>query len=488
MSPLIILIVIASYAALLFAVVWFTSKKADNQSYFIGNRASPWYIVAYGMIGASISGVSFISVPGAVLTTQFSYLQVVAGYIVGYIVIAMILLPVYYKLNLTSIYTYLEQRFGVVTYKTGSLFFILSRVIGAGFRMYIVLNVLQTFVFDQWHIPFVVTVLVFIILILLYTYEGGVKTIVWTDTLQTTFMLFTVVFCIAFIIHDSGSNLGSWFTKISDAGYSKIFVNDWHSPNYFWKNFLGGAGITIAMTGLDQEMMQKNLSCKNISEARKNMFTFTAVLVLVNFVFLFLGSVLSISATSHQLIFDAAHTDNLFPQMALNVLGGIPALVFIIGIISAAFPSADGALTALTTAFTFDFLGIHKKHFLTEQKRKYIRYAVHIGFAIVLLNVILVFRMLNNDAVIRNLFKVAGYTYGPLLGLYAFGFFTRRKLHDKLSWLVCMVGPVVCYIISTYSSQWFGNYKFGFEMILINSIITFAGLALISKKENSTTA
>ena len=483
MSPLIILIVIAAYCALLFFVVWRTSRSADNQSYFIGNRQSPWYVVAYGMIGASISGVTFISVPGAVFTTQFSYLQVVAGYMVGYMVIALVLMPVYYKLNLTSIYTYLESRFGTVTYKTGSLFFIISRVIGAGFRMYIVLNVLQTFVFDAWHVPFILTVFVFIVLILLYTYEGGVKTIVWTDTLQTTFMLFTVLFVIGFLIHESGSGISDWISKATQAGYTKIFVGDWHSPNFFWKNFLGGAGITIAMTGLDQEMMQKNLSCKNIGEAKKNMFTFAAILILVNLVFLFLGAILSIAAPLQGLTFDAAHTDNIFPTMALQYLGVIPALIFVVGIISAAFPSADGALTALTTAFTFDFLGIHKNRNLTEQKRKNIRYIVHISFALVLLGVISIFKILNDDAVIRNLFKAASYTYGPLLGLYAFGFFTKRKIADKFSWLMCLIGPVSCWFLNDHAVQWFNGYKFGFELILLNATITFIGLSFISFKQ-----
>ncbi|MCX6291158.1 MAG: sodium:solute symporter, partial [Bacteroidetes bacterium] len=423
MSSTLILTCVLAYSALLFFVVWLTSRNADNESYFIGNKQSRWYVVAYGMIGASLSGVTFMSVPGAVATTQFSYMQVVAGYVIGYLVIALVLMPVYYKLNLTSIYSYLEQRFGNYSYKTGSFFFILSRVIGASFRVFIVVNVLQTFVFDQWGIPFYVTVGIFISLILLYTYKGGVKTIVWTDTLQTTFMLLAVIFSVVVISKQLGLNFSDMVSKVHASDFSKIFVSDVNSPNYFWKNFWGGAFIAIAMTGLDQEMMQKNLSCKNIKEAQKNMFTFTAVLVVVNLLFLVLGAVLCFYATQKNISIDPKHTDNLFPDVALHYLGTVPGLMFIIGLISAAYPSADGALTALTTAFCFDFLGIHKNEKLDDGKRRRIRYVVHISFAVILLLTVTLFRIINNDAVIRNLFKVASYTYGPLLGLYAFGFF-----------------------------------------------------------------
>lgn len=482
MSSSLILICVVAYSALLFFVVWLTSRNADNESYFIGNRSSRWYVVAYGMIGASLSGVTFMSVPGAVATTRFSYMQVVMGYMVGYTIIALVLMPVYYKLRLTSIYSYLEQRFGFWSYKTGSFFFILSRVIGASFRVFIVVNVLQTFVFDQWGIPFYVTVGIFILLILLYTFKGGVKTIVWTDTLQTTFMLLAVILSVVMISKQLGLSFGDFLMQVKNSDYSKIVVNDLNSPNYFWKNFLGGTFIAVAMTGLDQEMMQKNLSCKNIREAQKNMFTFSFVLFFVNLLFLALGAVLCFYAAQKQLIIDPKHTDDLFPNIALHYLGTVPGLLFVIGLISAAYPSADGALTALTTAFCFDFLGIHKNEKLNESTRKRIRYVVHISFAIILLLTVTLFRIINNDAVIRNLFKVASYTYGPLLGLYAFGFFMKAQVKDKFVPLVCLLSPLICWFINDEAPAWFNGYKFGFELLVLNGAITFFGLFLLRKK------
>jgi Na+/proline symporter len=481
-SSALILTCVVLYSALLFFVVWLTSRNADNESYFIGNRSSRWYVVAYGMIGASLSGVTFMSVPGAVATTQFSYMQVVMGYVVGYSVIALILMPVFYKRNLTSIYTYLEQRFGFWSYKTGSFFFILSRVIGASFRVFIVVNVLQTFVFDQWGIPFYVTVGIFIALILLYTFKGGVKTIVWTDTLQTTFMLLAVILSVVMISKQLGLSFSDLIIQVNNSNYSKTIVHDVLSPNYFWKNFLGGMFIAIAMTGLDQEMMQKNLSCKNINEAKKNMFTFTTVLFFVNLLFLVLGAVLCFYAAQKNIAIDPKHTDDLFPNVALHYLGTIPGLLFIIGLISAAYPSADGALTALTTAFCFDFLGIHKNEKLDDEKRKRIRYTVHISFAVILLLTVTLFRIINSDAVIRNLFKVASYTYGPLLGLYAFGFLMKAPVRDKFVPVVCLLSPVVCWLINDYAPVWFNGYKFGFELLIVNGMITFFGLMLLRTK------
>lgn len=484
MSPTLILITVLAYSALLFLVVWLTSRNANNESYFIGNKSSRWYVVAYGMIGASLSGVTFMSVPGAVSSKLesgggFSYMQIVLGYLIGYTIIANILMPVYYRLNLTSIYTYLEQRFGNVSYKTGSLFFIISRVIGASFRMYIVVNVLQTFVLDTMGVPFWVTVMTFIILILLYTYEGGVKTIVWTDTLQTTFMLLALVYSVIAISNQLDLSMGGLFSKVFHSDYSKLFVSDIKSSNFFWKNFLGGAAIAVAMTGLDQEMMQKNLSCKNIGEAKKNMLVFSAILVVVNLLFLVLGAVLCFYAAEKGITIDPKHTDDLFPNVALNYLGTIGGLIFIIGLISAAYPSADGALTALTTAFCFDFLGIQKNKKLSDQQRKRIRYTVHISMAIVLLFTIVLFRVINNDAVIRNVFRAASYTYGPLLGLYTFGFFTKWKVKDKWVWLVCLLSPVICYFLYDFVPLWTDGYKFGFELLIVNGMITFIGLWLI---------
>ncbi|MBL0342559.1 MAG: sodium:solute symporter [Bacteroidetes bacterium] len=485
MTPGLILTVVALYSLLLFFVVWITSRNADNESYFIGNKSSRWYIVAYGMIGASLSGVTFMSVPGAVATTQFSYMQVVFGYMIGYTVIAMILMPVYYSMNLTSIYTYLERRFGNASYKTGSFFFILSRTIGASFRIYIVINVLQTFVFDAWGVPFVVTVATFMVLILLYTYKGGVKTIVWTDTLQTTFMLITVIVSVVMISGQLGIGLTDLLGEVMRSEISKIYVSDVLSPNYFWKNFLGGAFIAIAMTGLDQEMMQKNLSCKNIGEAKKNMFSFAAVLLVVNFLFLILGAVLVFYANQNNLSIDPKHTDNLFPEIALNHLGTFTGLLFIVGLISAAYPSADGALTALTTAFCYDFLRLNKKENLSEESMKRTRIIVHISFAVILLLMIVLFRVINNDAVIRNLFKVAGYTYGPLLGLFAFGFLTKWKIKDKWVPLVCVISPAIAYFIGEYAPQIFAGYKFGFEMIIVNGLITFIGLMMLVRTDKA---
>lgn len=485
MSPNLLLGVFVAYSALLFVVVWLTSRKADNQAYFIGSRSSKWWLVAYGMIGASLSGVTFMSVPGDVFNKDFTYMQVVFGYILGYGIIAFVLMPVYYKLQLTSIYSYLEQRFGRVSHKTGSAFFILSRVIGAAFRMFIVINVLQIFVFDALGMPFYTTIAVFMILILLYTYKGGVKTIVWTDTLQTTFMLLALVYTVWLIGNEWRAD-GIGLTEILGASeHTRMFNWDVLSKNHFLKDFFGGAAIAVAMTGLDQEMMQKNLSCKNIGEARKNMISFTTVLVLVNFLFLVLGAILVYFAVHKGIAIDPKNTDALFPTVALHYLGIIPGLIFLIGLISAAYPSADGALTALTTVFCFDFLEIQKDPNMSEQKRVRVRQMVHIGFAVVLLLVIVLFKIINNDSVIRNLFTAATYTYGPLLGLYAFGFATKRSITDRWAWIPCIAAPALCWIIAANSVAWLGGYKFGFELLILNAAITFIGLWFLSHKKTA---
>jgi Na+/proline symporter len=475
LTPTLIFISFLAYTVLLFAVTWLTTRKANNESFFIGNKASPWYIVAYGMIGASLSGVTFMSVPGWVGATQFSYLLVVCGYLIGYTVIATVLMPMYYRLNLTSIYSYLEQRFGFWSYKTGAFFFLLSRTIGASFRMFLVVNVLQVFVFDAWHIPFFVTVSVFILLIILYTFKGGIKTIIWTDTLQTTFMLLAVGLSIYLISKDLHFDFSHLISTVWNSGYSKIVVTDWHSKQFFVKQILSGAFIAIVMTGLDQEMMQKNLSCRNIGDAQKNMFTFSIVLVFVNLMFLFLGAVLYIYTNNHGIELPA-RTDDLFPVIAIKYLGPLAGLVFLIGLISAAYPSADGALTSLTTSFTIDFLGLNKRTELTEEQKKQIRYKVHFAFAFLLLLVIVLFRAINDRAVIDKLFTVAGYTYGPLLGLYAFGLFTKWQVNDKYVPYVAVSSPVFCYLLSDYSVALLNGYKFGFEMLIINGLYTFIGL------------
>jgi solute:Na+ symporter, SSS family len=478
LTPTLIFISFLVYTILLFAVTWITTRKANNESFYIGNKASPWFVVAYGMIGASLSGVTFMSVPGWVGSTQFSYLLVVIGYLIGYTVIATVLMPMYYRLNLTSIYSYLEQRFGFWSYKTGAFFFLLSRTIGASFRMFLVVNVLQVFVFDAWNIPFFVTVSIFIALIILYTVKGGIKTIIWTDTLQTTFMLLAVGLSIYLISKDLHFNSSSLLSTVWNSDYSKIAVTDWQSKQFFIKQILSGAFIAIVMTGLDQEMMQKNLSCRNIGEAQKNMFSFSIVLVFVNLMFLFLGAVLYIYSTKHGIELPT-RSDDLFPMIAIKFLGPLAGLVFIIGLISAAYPSADGALTSLTTSFTIDFLGLNKRADLTEDQKKKLRYKVHLTFAVVLLLVIVLFRAINDRAVIDKLFTVAGYTYGPLLGLYAFGLFTKFKVKDKYVPYVAVSSPIFCYFLSDYSVFLLNGYRFGFELLIINGFFTFCGLWLL---------
>ncbi len=481
MSPLLILAIFLLYTVTLFSVTWFTARKADSQSFFLGNKISPWFVVAYGMIGASLSGVTFMSVPGWVKDTQFSYMVVVLGYLFGYFVIALVLLPLYYRLKLTSIYSYLNQRFGYWSYKTGAGFFLLSRTLGASLRMYLVIKVLQVFVFDAWNVPFWVNVLIFIILIIIYTLKGGIRTIVWTDTLQTTFMLLAVVLSVIYISKDLHTTIGTLFTTVRESDISKMFITDWHSERFFVKQFLSGIFITIAMTGLDQEMMQKNLSCKNIKEAQKNMFTFSGILIFVNLLFLFLGALLLIYVQKNGVV--VTSSDEIFPTVALRYLGPVAGVVFLIGLISAAFPSADGALTSLTTSVSIDFLGLDKREGISEQTRTRIRYSVHLLIAVVFFISILIFSKLNDQAVIDKLFTIAGYTYGPLLGLYSFGLFTRRKVNDRLTPFIAILCPLFCFFLSSYSVELLNGYKFGFELLLLNGLLMFLGLLIFSKQE-----
>jgi len=481
LTPSTIFVVFIAYTALLFLVTWITSRRATNFSFYLGNKASPWYVIAYGMIGASLSGVTFMSVPGWVGTTQFSYLMVILGYVVGYTIIATVLMPLYYKLNLTTIYTYLEQRFGFWSYKTGAFFFLLSRTIGASFRMFLVVNVLQVFIFDAWHIPFVATVAVFIALIILYTFKGGIKTIIWTDTLQTTFMLAAVGISIYLISKDFQWGIRDLFSNITSSDYSRVLITDWHDKRHFVKQFFSGMFITIVMTGLDQEMMQKNLSCKNLHDAKKNMFTFSFVLVFVNLMFLFLGASLFLYSSNHGIELPQ-HSDDFFPMIAMRYLGPFAGLTFIVGLISAAYPSADGALTSLTTSFSIDFLGLNKRDDLSEKQKQKMRYCVHISFAVLLLLVIVVFRAINDRAVIDKLFTVAGYTYGPLLGLFSFGLFSKRPVKDRFVPYIAALSPVLCYFLSEYSEQLLNGYKFGFELLIVNGLLTFFGLLLVSKR------
>ena len=480
MTPSLILITFLTYTALLFYVTWLTARKASNRAFFIGNKASPWFVVAYGMIGASLSGVTFMSVPGWVGSTNFSYMMVVFGYLIGYFIIATVLLPLYYKLNLTSIYSYLETRFGFWSYKTGAGFFILSRILGASLRMFLVINVLQLFVFDAWNVPFWVNVLIFITLIILYTLKGGIRTIVWTDMLQTTFMLLAVVLSVIYISRGMGTSIFKLAGTVFDSSVSRMFITDWHNERFFVKQFLSGMFITISMTGLDQEMMQKNLSCRNLKEAQKNMFTFSGTLVFVNFLFLVLGAFLLIYAQSKNVT--VALSDDLFPTLAFNYLTPFAGIVFLIGLISAAFPSADGALTSLTTSVSIDFLGLEKKVGVTEAAKTKTRYLVHITIALIFFISILIFRSLNDRAIIDKLFTIAGYTYGPLLGLFSFGLFTKRQVNDKITPVIAILSPVICYFLSTFSEVLFNGYKFGFELLLLNGLLTFTGLWAFSHK------
>jgi Na+/proline symporter len=481
MSPILILVIFLAYTILLFTVTWFTSRRADSQSFFIGNRISPWFVVAYGMIGASLSGVTFMSVPGWVRDTQFSYMVVVLGYLFGYFVIALVLLPLYYRLKLTSIYTYLDQRFGSWSYKTGSGFFIISRTLGASLRMFLVISVLQAFVFNAWGIPFWVNALIFIILIILYTLKGGIRTIIWTDTLQTTFMLLAVVLSIVYISKGLGVPVAKLFSGIRESHVSRMFITDWHHERFFLKQFFSGMFITITMTGLDQEMMQKNLSCKNLKEAQKNMFTFSGILMFVNLLFLFLGAFLMLYAQKKGVT--VSSSDELFPAIALKYLSPAAGIVFLVGLISAAFPSADGALTSLTTVVSIDFLGLNRREGLSEKTATRIRYIVHLSIAFLFFISILIFSKLNNKAIIDKLFTIAGYTYGPLLGLYSFGLFTRRIVNDRMTPAIAILSPVICFFLSRYSVQLFNGYKFGFELLLLNGLLTFAGLFAFSRKE-----
>ncbi|WP_233883635.1 sodium:solute symporter [Tenacibaculum piscium] len=474
MQPLHIILLILAYFGVLILISYLTSKSANNNTFFKADNSSPWYLVAFGMIGASLSGVTFISVPGWVEGQQMSYMQMVFGYVVGYAVIGLVLLPLYYRLNLTSIYTYLEDRFGSYSYKTGASFFLLSRTIGAAFRLFLVANVLQLILFDAYGIPFWVTVTITILLIWLYTFKGGIKTIVWTDTLQTLFMLIAVGVCII-MIKDS-LQIDSLLTYISESKSAKMFFfDDIKAGNYFWNRFLSGAFIAIVMTGLDQDMMQKNLTCRNLKDAQKNMFWFTIVLVIVNFFFLALGVLLTDYASINGL---DAHKDQLFPMIAMSGdLGLATSLFFLLGLIAAAYSSADSALTSLTTSFSIDILEIDKK--TDEQEKEKIRKKIHVLFSFILIATILVFKYFIKDAsVISKIFQFAGYTYGPLLGLYAFGLFTKLTIKDKLVPIICIVSPIFTFLISYFSKTLF-NFDFGFFVLVLNGLLTFFGLLMI---------
>lgn len=480
MTPGLVFSIISLYFVLLLVIARVTSQKATTEVFFTAKRQSPWFIVAFGMIGASLSGVTFISVPGEVGNSNFGYFQMVLGYLLGYLVIALVLLPLYYRLNLVSIYSYLEGRFGFWSHKSGAFFFLLSRTIGASFRLFLVAGVLQLAIFDEWGIPFWVTVLLTILLIWVYTFKGGIKTIVWTDTLQTFFMLTAVAVCIIIILKSLDNGLLDLPKIIFQSEYSNMFVWDWKPGNNFFKQFFAGAFIAIVMTGLDQDMMQKNLTCKNIKEAQKNMFWFSVVLVLANLMFLSLGALLYIYAAKNGVAIPEK-SDALFPLLALNYFSPFAGMLFILGITAAAYSSADSALTSLTTSFCVDVLNFKDQE---ESYKKKTRIKVHVGFSILLFIVIMIFSIINDESVITSLFKAAGYTYGPLLGLFAFGMFTTRNIKDKWTPLITLVSPLLSYIINLNSEAWLGGYKFGFEILILNGILTFSGLWLISIKKN----
>lgn len=485
MTPTNILLLIGGYFLLLMAISYFTGKNDTNEDFFKAGNKSPWYLVAFGMVGASLSGVTFISVPGWVEASQFSYMQVVFGYLLGYIITAYVLLPVYYKQNVTSIYQYLDDRFGFVSYKVGAISFFVSRVLGAAFRLFLVAIVLQQFVFDELGVPYEVTVIISVLLIWIYTFKGGIKTIVWTDTLQTLFMLLSVGLSIYFILDKMDWGFTEFLASDELKEYSKIiFTDDWLSNNHLIKSFLGGMFVTICMTGLDQDMMQKNLTVGTLKDSQKNMLSFSVVLVIVTFVFMLLGALLYIYANKNgialPLMDGKPKSDLLFPQIALKSdLGITVAITFMLGLIAAAYSSADSALTSLTTSFCVDFLGIEKK---PEINQKRMRKATHVGMSILLILVVILFKHVLDTNVIDGLLKVAGYTYGPLLGLFSFGIFTKHHVKDKWVWVVALASVLITIGLATIEPEALGGYSFGYELLPINGLITFVGLWLIRRK------
>lgn len=488
MPPIVLLFFLIGYFGLLVLISYYTSRgSSDNSAFFIANRNSKWYFVAFGMIGTALSGVTFISVPGAVVHSSFGYFQFVLGNAVGFILIATVLLPLYYRIHLISIYTYLENRLGFWSYKSGAMIFLISRTIGSAFRLYLVAIVLQKFIFDAWNVPFWATVTICLVLIWLYTFKGGLKTIIITDTLQTIFLLSSVILSIVFIAGSLHMDVAQTFESVKNSSYSQIFF--WEdflgNKNHFIKQFLGGIFVTVAMTGLDQDLMQKNLSCKNIGEAQKNMLTFTSVFVVINLFFLSVGALLYEYAAANHIDVTALQTpDHLFPEIALNHLNIVPAVIFMLGLTAATFATTDSALTALTTSFCVDFLGFNKKKDHNDPNLIRTRHMVHVVFSFVMLFVILAFRIINNDSVVNAIFKAAGYTYGPLVGLFAFGMITKRAVADRLVPFICLIAPALSFIIDRNSVQWIG-YSIGFELIVINGLITYLLLLLTSRRNKN---
>jgi Na+/proline symporter len=502
MSPTLLFTFVFGYFLLLLGVAWYTSRNSNNDTFFIGNRNSNWMLVAFGMIGTSLSGVTFVSVPGTVGIGGFGYFQVVIGYFLGYFVVAFILLKMYYRLHLTSIYSYLLERFGFSAYKTGALFFIISRTLGATARLYLVINVLQIFILDRMHVPFWLTTFVILLMILLYTFEGGVRTIVFTDTLQTSFMLIGLLVCVTYIMNQLNLTLPETWAILKTHHYNALFNTDYKSSGYFLKSIIGGAFITIAMTGLDQEMMQKNISVHNLRDSQKNMITLSVLQGVVVFIFLVLGGLLYLFAIEKggtfqqvtvngkqqmQFILDNKNIlgDNIFPEIALNYLPPIIGVIFILGLISALFPSADGALTALTSSFCIDIIGLKRNKSRSEKQQKNIRMTVHLTFAVIFFLCVVIFKWIDNKSIIDIILKLAGYTYGPLLGLFAFGIFTKRRLPESVAVpVICLAAPAVCYYVSDHAVKWFNGFQIGIELLILNGLLTLIGLFIISTKSS----
>ena len=495
MSPTLIISILVIYFAVLIVISIITSKGADSDTFFTGNRQNKWYLVAFGMIGTSLSGVTFISVPGTVMKSGMGYYQVVLGYILGYIVIAQVLMPLYYKMQVTSIYQYLEERFGKVSYKTGASFFMLSRTLGSAIRLFLATEVLHLFLFGPMEIDYWITAVVTLLLIWIYTFKGGIKTIVITDAFQTIFLISSVVICTIIIAQVLNVDFLELYDKITNqtSGHSMsqiLFFDDPNSKLYFPKQFFGGMFIAIAMTGLDQDMMQKNLSCRNLQDAQKNMYSFTTILVITNFLFLLLGGALYVyvAETGVDLPMKDGKiiTDHVFPSLALNDFGLVAGIFFLLGITASSYASADSALTALTTGFCIDFLNFSKRE---EKERQRLKLIVHIGFSVLFLLIILGTRwyIQNNPGtdLIGLILTLAGYTYGPLLGLFFFGILTKRKLNEWLVPIVCLVVPVICYVLDENSVKWFNQYNFGYELLILNGVLTFLGLYFISKSTSN---
>ena len=486
MQPLSLLLIILIYFGFILLISYFTGKDDSNTNFFQAGKRSPWYAVAFGMIGASLSGVTFISVPGWVQSSRFSYMQVVLGYFLGYLVIAYILIPLYYRLNITSIYTYLEQRFGRTSHKTGAFFFLISRILIASFRLFLVTSVLQYFILDAWHIPFEVTVILSVLLIWLYTFKGGIKTVVWTDILQTFFMLFSVIITVIIILKQLDLSLIDYIHTEDFKTYSKtFFTEDLNNRKHLIKSLLGGMFIAIAMTGLDQDNMQKNLTCKTVKDSQKNVISLGFVLIFVNLIFLFLGALLFTYASKFNIdvpvVNGQTKTDLLYPEIALKSNLGIPvAVLFITGLMAAAFSSADSALISLTTTFSIDFLNIDKKE---AKQRKKLRKRVHFSIAVLLVIIIIIFRNILKENIISSLLQVSTYTYGPLLGLFSFGIFTRYQIKDRFVWLIAVLSVLFTFILNKNAPVWFNAYVFGYEILIINGLFTFLGLFLIRKKQ-----